>query len=208
MVRRTKAEAEATRATILDAAERQFFEQGVSRTTLDKIARAAGVTRGAVYWHFDNKSDLFSAMLERIRLPFRMMLSEMDEVAGADSLQSVRDIMIRSLQIVGESEQHRRVLSIVFHRCEYIDELNPAVHEQEKLDMEVQQTLERAFERARQSGQLNPDVSPGLAASALHAYISGLIGKFLLTPNQCDLSQSAPALIDCFLDGVKKCQST
>src|SRR3546814_1649852 len=59
-LRRTKEEALETRESILDAAERIFFERGVSRTTLDQIARAASVTRGAVYWHFQNKSDLRS----------------------------------------------------------------------------------------------------------------------------------------------------
>src|ERR1700712_1304134 len=57
MVRRTKEEAAETRNSILDAAERVFFEKGVSRTTLADIALEAGVTRGAIYWHFANKGD-------------------------------------------------------------------------------------------------------------------------------------------------------
>ena len=55
MARRTKAEAESTRAAILDAAEVLFYQHGVSRTTLEKIALAANVTRGAIYWHFENR---------------------------------------------------------------------------------------------------------------------------------------------------------
>ena len=69
MARRTKEEAEETRQSILDAAERLFHDQGVSRTSLADIASAAGVTRGAIYWHFENKVDLFQAMLERLHLP-------------------------------------------------------------------------------------------------------------------------------------------
>jgi TetR/AcrR family acrAB operon transcriptional repressor len=55
MARRTKEEAAATRESILDAAEQLFVKQGVSRTTLQHIATAAGVTRGAIYWHFNDK---------------------------------------------------------------------------------------------------------------------------------------------------------
>jgi TetR/AcrR family acrAB operon transcriptional repressor len=55
MVRRTKEEAAATRDSILDAAEILFAKNGVSRTTLQHIATAAGVTRGAIYWHFVDK---------------------------------------------------------------------------------------------------------------------------------------------------------
>ena len=58
MVRRTKDEALETRNRILDAAERVFGESGVSRTSLEDVASAAGVTRGAIYWHFKDKSDL------------------------------------------------------------------------------------------------------------------------------------------------------
>ncbi|KUJ92268.1 MAG: TetR family transcriptional regulator, partial [Pseudomonas sp. 63_8] len=63
MARRTKAEAQATRALILDAAEQVFHAQGVSHASLAEVAKAAGVSRGAIYWHFENKIDLFQAML-------------------------------------------------------------------------------------------------------------------------------------------------
>ncbi|MBL8522861.1 MAG: TetR family transcriptional regulator, partial [Betaproteobacteria bacterium] len=69
MVRRTKEEAQETRNRLLDTAEHVFNERGVSRTSLAEIAEAAGVTRGAIYWHFKNKLDLFNAMMERVILP-------------------------------------------------------------------------------------------------------------------------------------------
>ncbi|OBX33695.1 HTH-type transcriptional repressor BepR [Halomonas elongata] len=76
MARRTKAEAEATREALLDAAEEVFFEKGVACTSLEQIARHAGMTRGAVYWHFRNKADLFRAMLDRVRMPFEELVAE------------------------------------------------------------------------------------------------------------------------------------
>ena len=69
MARKTKEEALATRASILDAAELLFHRQGVSRTSLHDIAAAAGVTRGAVYWHFKDKADVFTQMMDRVCLP-------------------------------------------------------------------------------------------------------------------------------------------
>ena len=69
MVRRTKEEALATRHKLLDAAECLFQSQGVSRTSLQDIAVRAGATRGAVYWHFKDKADLFNAMMDRVTLP-------------------------------------------------------------------------------------------------------------------------------------------
>ena len=62
MVRRTKEEAQETRAQIIEAAEKAFYKRGVARTTLADIAELAGVTRGAIYWHFNNKAELVQAL--------------------------------------------------------------------------------------------------------------------------------------------------
>ena len=69
MARRTKEDALITRDQILDAAERVFLRRGVARTALQEIADEAHLTRGAIYWHFQNKADVFDAMLQRVTLP-------------------------------------------------------------------------------------------------------------------------------------------
>ncbi|MCC5452840.1 TetR family transcriptional regulator [Rheinheimera sp. UJ51] len=204
MARRTKAEAETTRAAILDAAEQLFFQFGVSRTTLEKIAQAANVTRGAIYWHFDNKADVFNAMLERVRLPFQHLLAEVDSNPHVDPFIQVRDLMVNALQMIANSEQLHRVLTIVFHRCEYLDELNPAVNKQDELDAQTIAVMQRAFARAEQAGMLRTGVSPRLAASAFHMYVGGIISSYLLKPQQCDLDQHAAVLIDAMLQGLKQ----
>ncbi|TIV74343.1 MAG: TetR family transcriptional regulator, partial [Mesorhizobium sp.] len=65
MMRRTKAEAEQTREAVLAAAVDVFLERGVTRATLEQIASTAGVTRGAVYWHFRDKQEIFTALERR-----------------------------------------------------------------------------------------------------------------------------------------------
>jgi AcrR family transcriptional regulator len=57
-----------TREAILASALRLFAKHGVLGASIDQIAQAAGITKGAVYWHFDSKDALFEAILERIRL--------------------------------------------------------------------------------------------------------------------------------------------
>ena len=74
MVRRTKQEALETREKLLDAAETLFQREGVSRTSLQQIAQEAGVTRGAVYWHFKDKAELFDAMMRRATMPLELRL--------------------------------------------------------------------------------------------------------------------------------------
>ena len=95
MARRTKEDVLATRTALLDAAERVFLQRGVSRTSLADIAQAAGVTRGALYWHFKDKAALFGAMMDRVALPLEIDLNSQDAV-GEDVLSAWR---ARSRQI-------------------------------------------------------------------------------------------------------------
>lgn len=66
-VKRTKAEqGEATRAALIATGRRLFAERGFSGVATEEIVRAAGVTRGALYHHFDGKTGLFRAVFEQI----------------------------------------------------------------------------------------------------------------------------------------------
>lgn len=60
---KTKQEAQETRQHILDVALRLSHSRGY-HPLLGEIAKAVGVTRGAIYWHFKDKSDLFSEIWE------------------------------------------------------------------------------------------------------------------------------------------------
>mgnify|MGYP003586339224 FL=1 len=92
MARKTKEEALTTRAHIIDAARRVFHAEGVNRSTLDKVAQAAGVTRGAVYWHFANKTELFLAVKQTYMCEFDRLQSLLDEE------EAPLDAMTRYLQ--------------------------------------------------------------------------------------------------------------
>ncbi|MCL4562239.1 MAG: TetR family transcriptional regulator, partial [Chloroflexi bacterium] len=59
-MRRTKEEAAETRDLLLKSALSVFSQKGYSATTLGDVARAAGVTRGAIYWHFGSKAELYT----------------------------------------------------------------------------------------------------------------------------------------------------
>src|SRR4029077_18964463 len=99
MARRTKEEALETRSRILDAAERVFYDKGVANASLEEIAAAAEVTRGAIYWHFKDKAELFDAMMQRVVLPVEAMLEGADCCEQANPLDLLRaatvDVLLR-----------------------------------------------------------------------------------------------------------------
>jgi AcrR family transcriptional regulator len=72
------------RERVLDAAADEFVERGYTGASLQAIAKRAGLTRGAIYWNFENKQELFLALLgERIDEPARALM-QLTETAPAD----------------------------------------------------------------------------------------------------------------------------
>jgi AcrR family transcriptional regulator len=67
VVSRKTRQSEQTREALLSRCLQLFAERGFSNTSVDDIARAAGVTKGAMYWHFRSKDEIFHAILDRIR---------------------------------------------------------------------------------------------------------------------------------------------
>jgi len=65
-MRRTHEDAEKTRQSILDASVQIFIKKGYTYTTMDDISRAANITRGAIYWHFENKEDILIEIADNI----------------------------------------------------------------------------------------------------------------------------------------------
>lgn len=205
MARRTKADAEATRHRLLDAAEVLFQHKGVSNTSLNDIAVAAGTTRGAIYWHFKDKADLFNAMLERVTLPLEEMLARISGQAGhvGDPLQDMRQNTLIALHRVATDEQTRRVFEVATHQVEYNTEMS-AVHERHlRVRNECIRLTEQALTVAslRQQGHRLPG-NTRTAALGLHVLIDGLIQNWLLDPADFDLVAMGQDALDTYLLGL------
>ncbi|MEQ5801561.1 TetR family transcriptional regulator [Halomonas sp. H10-9-1] len=193
MARRTKAEAEATREALLSAAEEVFFDNGVARTSLEQIARHAGLTRGAVYWHFKNKADLFRAMLDRIRMPFEELVAE-NGATDASPLETVRlGIQLSLLRL--EQPRHRRVLAILVHRCEFFGDIDPLAMQNEMAD-EACGALADYFACAARLGHLRDDLSPVIAAELMQAMLGGLFHDWLRNHERFSLVAKGRELVD------------
>ena len=133
MARKTKVEAEQTRQDILDAALELFNSKGYSRTTLGDIARRAGVTRGAIYWHFKDKVELFLALKEEME---RSTQTRLEDIL-ANEVRSLNDLLenaLRFLRVLENNDRFRIYFEIIFYRTEFTEELQPVmIQQREKL---------------------------------------------------------------------------
>jgi len=202
MARRTKEEAQATRERIIDTAEQLFQRQGVSRTSLHDIAQAAGVTRGAIYWHFKDKADLFDAMMLRVTLPLEEAALRSGDPSLEDPLAHVRKLFLQALSTTVNDPAARRVFEIAMHKVEYVDEML-AVRERrlasrEQCLAQVQRGLAQAMRRGRGSTR----ISARAAALGMHALIDGLIQNWMLDPTAFDLVRTGRQALDAYLAGL------
>lgn len=207
MARRTKEEAAATRDSILDAAEKLFVQQGVSRTTLQHIATEAGVTRGAIYWHFDDKGALFNAMMERATLPLEAELQVLDQSESDDPLGDLRDYMLAVLRRTVEDPQARRVFEIVTLKVEFVDDDDMSAVRQRRKDnlSKWMARAERRINLTRDKGQITCSGDAATAALAMFALIDGLIRNWMFDPDSFDLLKMGQCVIDPYMDGLRRC---
>jgi TetR/AcrR family transcriptional regulator, acrAB operon repressor len=197
MVRRTKAQTEQTRLEIIAAARQVFAGRGVSRTTLADIAKEAGVTRGAIYWHFKNKPDLFFAMMEQVSLPLIDIIDEhLPAQNPGDPLRSIRASMIEILRLLTDDVIARTTFEIVTSKCEYVDEFS-------RLDSRVTKTgcayikkLTHAYDDAQKKGLLRGGADPAQYALDSYLFMKGLINLWLADTEGTIIRDKAATLIE------------
>lgn len=194
MARRTKEDAEHTRNAILDAAEALFFERGVARTTLDEVARSAGVSRGAVYWHFQDKVALFEAMQARARLPQEDLIHSLLGNEDEPPLETLCGTLKEVLHVMATDQRRRRVFTILFHRCEFVEDMRcVALRKQGQMECFLDGAT-RLFELAAKRGELRPYWAPASAALSMHALMIGLLSWML---EESDAARSVTQAQDC-----------
>lgn len=204
MARKTKQEAERTYHALLDAATLLFISQGVANTTLGEIAAGAGMTRGAVYWHFDNKDAVIMALWKRnaetLHSSFSAELNSLDREAPAAHF---RDVVKHLVHIVAEQPEIGQVLRIIMHSVEMTDEETELQQFLKSKHRELNETMTHAFSILKKQRALLSRLSPELLAQGLNSYLFGLIHNYL-EPGQkkIDLQKHGDELLDLFLESI------
>jgi TetR/AcrR family acrAB operon transcriptional repressor len=205
MVRRTKEAAQETRERIIDAAEAVFHAKGVAHASLAEIAGAAGVTRGAIYWHFTDKADLFEAMMDRVTLPLEDMLAAAGEGPAADPLALLKlcttDVLLRTAR-----DKHlQRVFDIAYHKCEYVGDAAGVRDRHIASQQGCLRQIEKGFKACVSAGALPAELNAKEAALGALSLVSGLIANWVLDPKSFSLERHAANLVDTYFRGLANC---
>lgn len=202
MVKRTKEDALKTRQLLIDTAILTFAQRGFSGTSLDDIARAANVTRGAIYWHFENKSQLFNAIWQE-QLPLRDKIADKVKLHSDASAEIIlRQSLIEGMRLIARDPREQALVEILYHKCEFTKDLTAETEIRERLlfnHENVALMLKRCF--TENPTFLNNDIE--LAVIIIQAYLSGIIKNWLMSDKSFDLDKLAPALVDGLLASLR-----
>ncbi|MEQ5835986.1 TetR family transcriptional regulator [Marinobacter sp. NFXS9] len=205
MARRTKEDAQKTRERLIDAAETVFYEKGVSRTSLNDIAAEAGVTRGAIYWHFKNKHDVFEAMMERQELPLEMLRAVVEDPEQTDPLGRLKDFLLFLTRDIARDPHQRKVFEIMFHKCELTDENAQLVARHRNNINDASERMRGVMRNAIRRGQLPENLDIERAIVQLHVQITGLIYFWLLVPDTFDMEKESERVINAYFYSLEHC---
>ena len=205
MARRTKADALLTRDNILDSAGCLFLRQGVSRTSLLQIAARAGVSRGAIYWHFADKAAVFNAMMERARMPLESAMRLLDHPRQLDPLASLHDYAIQVFRLTASDPQARCVFEIATLKIEFVDEMTAVRLRRAEIANRWMAAAESRVRLAVATGRALSDVDPRAVALGLWAIIDGLVRAWMIAPNSFDLVAMGEQIVGTHLDAIRAC---
>ncbi len=208
-MRRTKEQAEQTRRNIMSAALRTFNRRGISHTTMEDIAVAARVTRGAIYWHFADKHALLRAIREDVSLPLVdkadfNLLSDRE----SDPLERVERFLMDLIGAIENDSRTRQALCVMSFKCEYVGALQGELKEYAKKNERLRKVLTEVYGEARDRGQLRAGLTPDLAALETTVFLAGLLRLSLMEAGCTLVRVQAPQLIAMHVQGRRPASAT
>ena len=194
-MRKTKTEAQKTRQHLLDAALEVFWRDGVTRASLQAIAQEAGVTRGALYWHFKNKEDLFETLFEQQYADFFAAFNDQTLRDNQDVWTHLQHNLTAMFETLATRESKQKFCNVMFSKCEQtagnetITELACRYHRL------FQKQITYALQLSREQGRLPENTDIELAAIYLESSLVGLIKIWIDEPERFDLIAKSKRVI-------------
>ncbi len=188
-----------TREQILQAALTRFANKGYHQTTMDDIVTESGLSKGALYWHFKSKRELFIALVEWFMLELSEEVSHAwtDDMSAADKIRTMMIVSIESseelipffkvfLDFWAQTSEDEQLLRIFNNMLE-----------------EFQNQLSMILEEGIASGEFRPVNTPQLSL-ALFGMVDSLFLYKTLLGDKVDMRGSAEAALDVVLEGLKR----
>lgn len=181
-----------SRRDLMDVAIDCFARFGFQATSIDRIAKAAGVTKGALYYHFKDKEELlFEAVRNRVGQFERRVSSDLGPVADAPA--ALRRLAGLCVEHATKSNHRRLIVTLM---VESLD-TNPRIAEQfRKMMQRFREFLQGIVRGGQKAGSFRADVDPAVAAEVYAGAVMGAEIQYYQNPGGFDLARAVDAFVD------------
>ncbi|MGD0672313.1 MAG: TetR family transcriptional regulator [Candidatus Binatus sp.] len=174
---------------LIDAAMDLFASYGYRGTSLARIARAAGVTKGALYWHFADKGEFFIAVVSKVLGEWELVFEKSAQAANAVEFRAEFVRMFDTMAALNEKNPWvSRLLLIIALESHKI---GPRVlRSMRKANLRGIASFRELVERGQRLGVLAADLDPTWAATQIYSSYLGLAMLWYLHGPRFDLRRS------------------
>ena len=201
-MRKTKEEAAITREQLLRKALAVFSKKGYSAATLQDIASEADVTRGAIYWHFGSKAELYNTLIKEYSDRGSQIVQQAASQGGT-LIDILRRVFVRQLEIVEKDREMRALMELYLFKTGPVPELEKGRLQQIESGNSLIEMLAGFMGQGIEAGLLRSDVDSKDMARAYLAFQNGLIQLWLTNPKKFSLEASAISFADILLTGIQ-----
>ena len=200
-MRKTKEEALKTRSKVLKSAMKVFLAKGYSQTSLADIAETAGYTRGAVYWHFEDKSEILEVLISKFHERFLFKKAEILPSA-LDPLQKVTEVININFLELYRNKEFRDFIELTWFKTE-IDQHAGLLQGKVAITKIFNDTITQLFYEAARQGILKKEIEPEIAALTITSLINGIYRGYFVMPDQLQTEQVGKSIIENYLNQIR-----
>ncbi len=202
-MKRTKEEAALTRQAVLEAALKVFARKGFAQTGLEEVAKEAGFTRGAVYWHFGNKYEMFQAVLQEC---YERAGVRINRVLDSDQrpFEKIRQLMREIFLIISNEEEFSVIEELQKFKFEKRKELKDLYNWHLEIVKTMRGMIKDLIQEGIAVGDFDSTLDPDITTLALISYIAGMKSAWLSGIRDISIAENAGKLADIFINGIDK----
>jgi TetR/AcrR family acrAB operon transcriptional repressor len=202
MVRKTRAEALETREKLLESALDVMSEHPFSSVSMSEIASRVGLSKGAAYWHFKNKSDILLNLVEKICSLASRDLFDVEHPPHA--MRDIREYYRRKMLRAFESERVKKINRLMHRRDEWPEDVREKVIAMIIAGaMAERDMVKQIFVMAQEDGTVRRELPAHDIATLLTAIFHGLFIFQFHEVYDLDFSRYTDFLFDAFEKEIK-----
>lgn len=200
-MKKTAEETEKTRISILDAALIVFSRDGLGSSTMETIATEAGVTRGAVYWHYRDKYEIFDLIVSRENERLKRII-ETALSASSSPLERLRSLVHAVVENFFGNETFRQQIILTWYRMD-AGRFGSIMSAKSEFVQDFLNLMENLLSQSQKLDEIRGDVNVHRSAYHLSCLINGMYRLFHVAPDWGRDMDEAFRLFDTFIDSLK-----